>query len=92
MWGMLGDLTSQPPGTYFYDSGSEVNYYWNVYDQVLLRPSLLGFMAPHPVTVVTELGGTSLLSDAGRPDRVAMSDHLPIVCHLHEFLEHANGN
>ena len=90
MWGVFGDLDARPPGTYFCNSGGEVNYYWNVFEQVLLRPAILGFMAPRPVTVVTEVGGVSLLTDAGRPDGLAMSDHLPIICHLSEFLEQTN--
>jgi endonuclease/exonuclease/phosphatase family protein len=41
MWSMLGDVGPSPPGTYFYSSGSEVNYFWNMFDQVLIRPTLL---------------------------------------------------
>ena len=90
MWGTFGDLDGKPPGTYYYNSGGEVNYYWNVFDQVLLRPSLLPLMEPGCVNVVTELMGTSLLTEDGHPDRDAMSDHLPIVCRLNEISEGAN--
>jgi hypothetical protein len=94
MWGALGDDDeSRPPGTYFRNTGGEVNYYWNVFDQVLLRPSLLRFMETQPVRVITELGGASLLTNSGRPNRKVMSGHLPIVCRLHEFMfmEHADA-
>jgi hypothetical protein len=38
MWSFLGDASSEPPGTY-YDWRSEANcYFWNLFDQVLLRP------------------------------------------------------
>jgi hypothetical protein len=91
MWATFGDRDSSPPGTYYYNSGAEVNYFWNVFDQVLLRPSLINYMADDKgVTVVTELQGKSLLNVTGRPDRTAMSDHLPIVCRLREIMEVSN--
>jgi len=91
MWATLGDLDSTPPGTYFYNAGGEVNFYWHVFDQVLLRPALLDFFAADSVIVVAELEGASLLTSAGHPDREAMSDHLPIICRLREILERTNA-
>ncbi len=90
MWAAFGDADSTPPGTYFYDAGGEVNFYWNVFDQVLLRPSLVDFMADDTATVVTELQGESLLNEAGRPDRRKTSDHLPIICRLREIMEESD--
>ncbi len=87
MWGVFGDMDGKPPGTYYYNSGGEINYYWNVFDQVLLRPSLLPLMEPGCINVVTELMGTSLLTEDGHPNRNGMSDHLPVVCRLNELLE-----
>ncbi|PHR98731.1 MAG: hypothetical protein COA78_25805 [Blastopirellula sp.] len=91
MWSTLGDLDSKPPGTYYYDNGSEVNYYWHAFDQVLIRPALLDFMPHDAMKVITELKGQSLLTEAGRPNK-KMSDHLPIVCHLNEIMEKSNAN
>ena len=90
MWGIFGDLDGRPPGTYFYNSGTEVNYFWNIFDQVLLRPSLLPFLEPNCISVVTELSSGSLLSRDGRPNRDVVSDHLPIVCRLNELFEVEN--
>lgn len=92
MWSQFGDLDSSPPGTYFYNSGGEVNYYWNVFDQVLIRPPLLPYFDNKSVSVVTELAGESLLNKHGRPDRKLHSDHLPIVCRLSEIQEAADVN
>lgn len=39
MWNFLGDF-AEPYGTYYYDSGNAVNPYWNVFDQVIIRPTL----------------------------------------------------
>ena len=37
MWGHFGDALDGPPGSY-YDARSEaVAYFWNVFDQVLIR-------------------------------------------------------
>jgi hypothetical protein len=87
MWSMLGDGGAFPPGTYFYNSGTEVNYFWNMFDQVLVRPELLDSLATDSVSIVTEIQGATLLTDIGRPNRYDSSDHLPIVCRLSEIQE-----
>lgn len=41
MWNLLGDQAT-PPGTYFFDhSGHVACSYWHLFDQVLIRPSLV---------------------------------------------------
>lgn len=42
MWSRLGDASVGPVGTY-YHSGGHVSYFWNTFDQVLLRPNLLQY-------------------------------------------------
>ena len=80
MWGVLGDRTPGPPGTYYRASSESVNYFWNTYDQVLVRPMLV----PHLTAVrVLETDGTdSLLTANGLPDAVNGSDHLPLFFRL----------
>ncbi|MCA9115786.1 MAG: endonuclease/exonuclease/phosphatase family protein [Planctomycetaceae bacterium] len=92
MWSLLGDGDDKPPGTYFYNSGNPVNYYWNTFDQILLRPSLLKFLGPDGISVVTQLGGQSLLTAAGRPNQQTHSDHLPVVCRLNTIEETEDGD
>jgi hypothetical protein len=91
MWSFFGDRGPAPPGTYFYNSGTEINYFWNIYDQVLIRPSLLKFLDKDAVRIVTEIGGTSLLTEMGRPNKKIHSDHLPLVCRLGLIEELVNG-
>jgi Endonuclease/Exonuclease/phosphatase family len=91
MWSFFGDRGSAPPGTYFYNSGRAVNYYWNIFDQVLVRPSLLKFLDRDAVSIVTAIGGQRLLTGAGRPDKKIHSDHLPLVCRLSLLEELVNG-
>lgn len=90
MWSKLGDAGPSPPGTYFYNAGSYVSYFWNMFDQVLVRPALLNSLPSDGVNIVTEIAGTSLLTDWGRPNS-EVSDHLPIVCSLREIQEAADG-
>lgn len=80
MWSHLGDR-NDAGGTYYYDGGEAVCYFWNMYDQVLLRPALTFRFAPEHVRILTEAGGVPLLAQ-GRPDRSVGSDHLPVVVEL----------
>jgi hypothetical protein len=82
MWGRFGDRPDGPPGTYYRDRGEEVEHFWHIYDQVLVRPELLEAFRDQDLRIVTSCGQTSLVSRAGRPNRKVASDHLPIVFSL----------
>jgi hypothetical protein len=90
MWSLLGDRADNSPGSYYYDSGAYVNYYWNLFDQVLLRPKLAeGFVPERDVQILKSIGGTQLVRGPyGRPDH-NISDHLPVLVKL-ELLEAVN--
>lgn len=79
MWNYFGDMNSHPPGTYFFDTGKQVNLYWHMFDQVLVRPDLLDSVRKESVKIITEVAGVSLLNNSGRPDTKIGSDHLPII-------------
>jgi len=79
MWNFFGDMSFHPPGTYFYDSGSYINYYWHMFDQVLIRPDLLDFFPIKSLKIITEINGISFLSGFGKPNKSKFSDHLPII-------------
>lgn len=81
MWGKMGDTTPEPPGTYFYSNSSYVSYFWNTFDQVLLRPDLLDFFRYENLKIVHEIDGESLLTPNNEIAN-AYSDHLPIVIKL----------
>jgi hypothetical protein len=38
MWSCLGDMSKGTSGTYYYSSSKIPSYYWNTFDQVLIRP------------------------------------------------------
>lgn len=86
MWSLMGDLSKGPPGTYYRRRGA-VSYFWHTFDQVLLRPSLIQYLDPSNLTVITEIGHHSLLQDNGRPDMDIASDHLPVFFRLELPLE-----
>jgi hypothetical protein len=79
MWGCFGERDETPAGTYFYDSGERASYYSNMFDQVLLRPSLMHRLPAEGIEIVTHAGAVSLLSANGRPDKSVGSDHLPVL-------------
>lgn len=80
MWNLFGDMES-PPGTYYYESGSGICPYWNIYDQVLIRPSLIGVFKKEKLKILTNCNDVSLI-DAKYHPKKEISDHLPIVFEL----------
>lgn len=82
MWGHLGDLRGHTAGSYFYNSSEHVNYYWNVFDQVLIRPELVGGFDSSQLRIVASVGQRHLVRANGRPNGTDFSDHLPIVFEL----------
>jgi len=81
MWGHLGDR-GEVCGTFYFESGEPVCYFWNVFDQVLLRPELLRGFAPEHVRILTDVPEFSLLDEQGLPNRDMTSDHLPVLLEL----------
>jgi hypothetical protein len=79
MWSYLGDYPSGPPGTYYYSSSRQVNFFWNMFDQVIIRPELLEFFDQGSLRILTLAGSTNLLNSSGVPDTKISSDHLPIM-------------
>jgi hypothetical protein len=82
MWGHFGDGELKPPGTYYNASGEHVTYYWNIFDQVLVRPGLVERLSRDGVEIVTNVAGASLLTRNSRPDRSVGSDRLPLLFRL----------
>jgi exonuclease III len=82
MWSHLGDHSSGPPGTYYYERSEHVEYMWNMFDQILIRPSLLKNFRTEDVRIISNIGEISLLTRQGRPDSSVGSDHLPVMLTL----------
>ncbi|HTW65726.1 MAG TPA: endonuclease/exonuclease/phosphatase family protein [Bryobacteraceae bacterium] len=79
MWGHFGDASARPAGTYYYERAEHVNYFWNNFDQVLVRPELLDRFRSDQLRILDRAGDLSLSLDDGRPDRDKASDHFPLL-------------
>jgi hypothetical protein len=82
MWRFFGDGTPGPSGTHYYRKADEECFFWNVFDQALIRPQLLDRFAVDGVQVLDSDGTETLLGTSGRPDTDQGSDHLPILLRL----------
>lgn len=80
MWGLFGDRSPGPSGTYYHTSSSQGHYGWNMLDQVLLRRSLVPRF--ERVEILSAAGSRPLISQQGRPDTKSASDHFPILVSL----------
>lgn len=79
MWNLLGDYKSGTPGTYYYSSSQQVTFFWNTFDQVLVRPELLPYFNSEEVRILVSDGQMSFLSNEGLPTATRISDHLPLL-------------
>jgi hypothetical protein len=77
-WGLFGDLNETAPGTYYYRKAEHVCYEWNLFDQVLIRPTLIDNFVKGSLEIVQTDGVTSLLTKNNRPNQKDYSDHLPL--------------
>ena len=82
MWNFLGDF-KEPYGTYYKNSGDSINTYWNIYDQVIIRPALRNRFVDENLQILTGTRTMSLLDEKGHPN-IHISDHLPIVFEIKE--------
>lgn len=80
MWGHFGDRTGGPAGTYYLHSSKPHQYFWNIYDQVLLRPALMDKLTY--LEILTSDGAESLVTRNGMPQKNDGSDHLPLLFQL----------
>lgn len=82
MWGLFSDSTPGPPGTYYYRRAEHTVFFWNMFDQVLIRPDLLPLFDNKGLGILKSDGEVSLLSKRGLPDTNIASDHLPVMFRL----------
>ena len=85
-WKFLGNRAA-PYSTYHYDNSGKVdNFYWNVFDQVLIKPSLIPAFDESKLGIVTKTKNHVLVKENGKPDKEKYSDHLPLFCAIKEEL------
>ena len=82
MWNFFGDFSPNSPGTHYYQSSEHISYFWNMFDQVLLRPELLDSFSHQDLKILDSVGELSLLDKNGIPSPKIASDHLPVFFRL----------
>lgn len=75
MWNLFGDYDDNP-GTFYTSTPNQTTYYWNILDQVIMRPSLLKYFVKDSLAILQDINGKSLVDLNGKP---SISDHLPIT-------------
>lgn len=76
MWSCFGDQSPGPPGTYYDARANHAVCFWNMFDQVLVRPDLIDhFEGP---TIHEQIEKVNLIRPSGNLNIGDGSDHLPI--------------
>ena len=78
MWGLAGDVgKGEVPGSYFYHKSNPDEYFWHIFDQVIIRPSLIEYFDSSKLKILSEGENYNLMTKnniiSGK-----YSDHLPI--------------
>lgn len=78
MWGLSGDLgRGDASGTYYGNQYETNEYFWYMFDQIIIRPSLLNYFDSSKLRIVAKGETYSLVDDQARIQS-RYSDHLPI--------------
>lgn len=84
-WSLLGDITNNPPGSYFWSSPGASSQHWHTLDQVLISTTLIPRFIDISLKRISTVGTTSLTNEnnAGvQKIDSKQSDHLPLVFEL----------
>jgi hypothetical protein len=79
MWSFFGDHgKGNVNGTIYNTLSKPINYFWNIFDQVLIRPDLIPHINEDELEIISQLNkNVSLLKKSNIIDD-SISDHLPI--------------
>jgi exonuclease III len=80
MWNFFGDSKKgAATGTYYYYKNTHTNYFWHIFDQILIRPNMIDYIDENSINIIESIGSISLLK-AGIISKIDIkySDHLPI--------------
>lgn len=82
MWNLFGDF-SFPPGTYYYAGNDVLSSFWNIYDQVMIRPCLRNDFIDKELKILYKTETRRLIDENDHPLK-SISDHLPIIFEIRE--------
>lgn len=75
MWNLFGDKEGSP-GTYYYSTANQLNYFWNIFDQVIVSVDIMDNFDLDKLRIINEVSGKKIVDGRGKPN---ISDHLPII-------------
>ena len=79
MWSFFGDKgKGGTNGTIYNTLSKPINYFWNIFDQVLIRPDLIEFFDEDNLEILTSFGTDVNLLNKFDMINDSISDHLPI--------------
>ena len=81
MWGRLGDTSPGPAGSYYYRRSQPRDFFWHMFDQVILRAELIDHFLEDSLQILTSTSKSSLSTNKGRPSK-SVSDHFPLIFSL----------
>jgi hypothetical protein len=80
MWGLFGDRSPGPAGTYHWVSSVAHNPHWAMLDQILLRKDMMNRLTD--LRILDGDGVHRLVDGDDFPDAELFSDHLPVLFRL----------
>jgi len=72
-----------PYTTYYCNKSDLYSIYWNIFDQVVIRPELIDAFVDESLCIISETRNHKLL-ERNKPNKVNYSDHLPLFLKLEE--------
>lgn len=88
MWNFMGDQdyskgTKKLPGSYyFYTTTDSEAIYWNLFENILLRPSVIDYLDLSSIRIPIAIHGHQLANANFVLDKRNYSDHLPLLFNL----------
>lgn len=79
MWNKFGDFEGTP-GTYYYRKAVVREVFWNIFDQVVIRPQVIDKFKKESLNIITEIDDKLLIGS----NKIIISDHLPLEFEIEE--------
>lgn len=76
MWSLLGDATRGPPGSFYYRKNYPEVIFWQMIDQVIMRPEAIDIVNIDSIRFITFSSEYEIATRDGKP---SMSDHFPLI-------------
>ncbi len=85
MWSFFGDHgKGDVSGTIYSTLSKPINYFWNIFDQILIRPELLPYFQDEDLEILCKFGDKLTLVNDGKIVS-SISDHLPIMFKINNY-------